>query len=268
MNFVIFALAVFYSTLLYLYLHKKTHLSLHYLYKDNILNIILSAFLAIRAFGICNHWWVAFIVLFFSVPAVCVVMSVIRFYRIPLRKTNNEPGSIVSPADGNIIYIKKVESGEIPLSVKNGVTATLNEFANTGIMDCPCWLIGINMTPYDVHKNCAPVDGKLILNKHFDGSFLSLKDPEALSRNERNTIVVDSEFGKIGVVQTASRRVRRIVTYKKEGDELKKGDWFGMIKFGSQVDIIIPSDSRVNVQLKQQVYARKTIIAYSNRCKQ
>jgi phosphatidylserine decarboxylase len=168
---------------------------------------------------------------------------------------------IVSPADGKIIYIKRIDSGEIPISVKNGRKATLSEFANTGILDYPCWLIGINMTPFDVHRNCAPVDGRIILNRHYDGEFLSLKHQDALARNERNTIVIENPKGKIGVVQTASRLVRRIVTYKSEGESVSKGEWFGMIKFGSQVDLIIPAYCKVNVNLKQQVYAMNTLMA-------
>ena len=117
------------------------------------------------------------------------------------------------------------------------------------------------MTPLDVHKNCAPVEGKIVLNKHFDGEFLSLKHEEALRRNQRNTIVIDNPRGKVGVVQTASRLVRRIVTYKKENDTVSKGEWYGMIKFGSQVDLIIPASCKVMAAIGQQVYARKTLIA-------
>jgi len=251
-----------YSTLLYLYLHKKTHISLSYLYKDNVINIILSSlgFYYLRNF-FDSVFFLNLSAIVVIVPTICVLLTMLRFYRIPLRKTNTSPAGIVSPADGNIIYITKVEAGNIPISVKNGISAKLSEFANTGILDYPCWLIGINMTPFDVHKNCAPVDGKIILNKHFDGEFLSLKHEEALLRNERNTIVIDSKIGKIGIVQTASRLVRRIVTYKNEGEHLKKGEWFGMIKFGSQVDLIIPAECKLKVNLRQQVYAKKTLIA-------
>ena len=122
-------------------------------------------------------------------------------------------------------------------------------------------IIGINMTPFDVHRNCSPVDGKIIFNKHINGSYLSLKNKNALKMNERNSVLLDTEKGMIGVVQTASRMVRRIVTYKQEGDFLKQGEWFGMIKFGSQVDVIMPADCILHVNIKQQVYARKTVLA-------
>lgn len=64
------------------------------------------------------------------------------------------------------------------------------ELTKTDLLSSPCWLIGINMTPWDVHKNCSPIDGKIILNKHTDGSFLSLKNFNAITRNERNTYVI------------------------------------------------------------------------------
>ena len=259
---VIILFVAFYSTLLYLYLHKKTHISLHYLYKDNIVNIILSVvLLKFLLHSVHLPCYVVLFTIFVIVPITCILLTMVRFYRVPLRKTNPTTDGIVSPADGNIIYIKKIEAGETPISVKNGTSATLSEFTNTGVLDYPCWLIGINMTPFDVHKNCAPIDGTIVLNKHFDGEFLSLKHQEALIRNERNTIVIESEIGKVGIVQTASRLVRRIVTYKKEGEHVAKGDWFGMIKFGSQVDIIIPASCKVLVGLKDQVYAKKSLIA-------
>ena len=161
-----------------------------------------------------------------------------------------------------MIYIKKIASGEVPVSVKNGRKATLIEITKTGILDYPCWLIGIEMTPFDVHRNGAPVDGEIILNHHIDGEFRSLKDSEALAHNERNTMVFRMEDGtKVGMVQTASRMVRRIVTYVKEGEMVRQCDWVGMIRFGSQVDMIIPANYKVCVELGQQVYVQETVIA-------
>lgn len=192
---------------------------------------------------------------------MCIILTLIRFYRIPLRKVNSNSENILSPADGNVIYIKKIDSGEVPISVKNGLEARLTEFTQADILDYPCWLIGINMTPFDVHKNSAPVDGEIVFSKHIKGQFKSLKAEDALQCNERNSIVIDNPNGKIGIVQTASRLVRRIVSYKKEGEEIIQGDWYGMIKFGSQVDIIIPATCQLDIAIHQQVYARKTIIA-------
>ena len=117
------------------------------------------------------------------------------------------------------------------------------------------------MTPFDVHKNCAPIDGQVILNQHFSGKFLSLKDDSALSENERNTYVISNGKIKIGIVQIASRLVRRIDSYVTQGAQVKKGEWLGMIRFGSQVDVIIPIEYKINVSIKEQTYAGETIIA-------
>lgn len=260
---ILLALTAAESCLMYVYLHRKTRISLSYLYKDNLLVIACAGAAAYFAHGAWGFVPAGFLALF-AVPAIGLIFTMIRFFRFPLRKVSAEPGAYVSPADGNIIYIKKIESGEVPLAVKNGVEASLTEFANTGLIECPRIMVGINMTPFDVHRNCAPCEGKVLLNKHFDGEFLSLKDPRAFARNERNSIVIETPDGeKVGVVQTASKLVRRIVTYKREGDPVSRGEWIGMIRFGSQVDLILPADAEIDVKLGQQVYCKKTVIAHN-----
>jgi len=154
-----------------------------------------------------------------------------------------------------------VEAGEIPVSIKGNTYSKLDELTKTNLLEGPCWLIGINMTPFDVHKNCAPIPGRVILNQHFDGKFLSLKLGKALKENERNTMVFDHQGTKVGIVQIASKLVRRIDTYVKEGESLQRGQWVGMIRFGSQVDVIIPRKYGVNVKVKDQIYAGETVIA-------
>ena len=186
----------------------------------------------------------------------------IRFWRTPKRKVKAKKNEIVSPADGNVLYIKKVESGETPISIKKGLKANLKEITTTDIGKSSSWLIGINMTPFDVHKNCTPIAGEVKLIKHIHGKFLSLKEPRALVENERVTIVLETkENEQIGIVQTASRLVRRIDTYVKEGDNLKQGAWYGMIRFGSQVDLIIPACYDIKVEVGHQIFAKSTIIA-------
>ena len=257
------------STCLYVFVHRKTHISLTYLYKDNVANIAVVSGAAYGLMQVLATWAVA-IGMPLVVGVSAVMLFVIRFYRKPFWRMgilcggggNFVVNQIISSADGRVIYIQKIASGEIPMSVKNGRKATLTEIMQTGIMNYPCWLIGIEMTPFDVHRNGAPVDGKVILNKHIDGEFRSLKDSEALAHNERNTMVFEMEDGKkVGVVQTASRMVRRIVTYVEEGVTVKKGDWIGMIKFGSQVDMIVPESARVCVEIGQQVYVQETVVA-------
>lgn len=252
------------STGLYVFVHRKTHISLNYLYKDNVVNMVLVTGVVYLCLRFANPWIIA-ICLPLITGLSAVLLFVLRFYRKPFWRVgakNAQQNQIISSADGRVIYIKQIASGEIPVSVKNGRKATLTEIMQTGILDYPCWLIGIEMTPFDVHRNGAPIDGKVILNKHVEGEFRSLKDEEALAHNERNTMVFERVDGKkVGIVQTASRMVRRIVTYVKEGEFVRKGDWVGMIKFGSQVDMIIPVSSKICVEVGQQVYVQETVIA-------
>lgn len=248
----------FESSLMYVYLHKKTHISLRYLYKDNLVVIAIICAVGYLLQQYIGYW--VLVVIAALIPIVGLMLTMVRFFRFPLRKPVKNDKAIVSPADGNIIYIKKIEQGDIPMSTKEGVTATLSEFTNVEL-NYPCWIIGINMTPFDVHRNATPIAGKIVMNKHFDGKFLSLKDPDAIKQNERNTIVIDNGRHQVGVVQTASKLVKRIVTYKNIGDNVDQCEWFGMIKFGSQVDVIIPCEYEIVVDLKQQVYTRKTILA-------
>lgn len=255
---IVYFLIVAESFMMYVYLHHKTRISLKYLYKDNLVVIVLSCVFCSLLFR-----EVTAVSLFFSlasVPLLGFLLTLLRFFRYPMRKIVTDEDAILSSADGNVIYIRRIEKGCVPMSEKNGVTASLDEFLSVPF-DTPCLIIGINMTPFDVHRNSAPVSGTVLVNRHTDGSFISLKDPDAVRRNERNTMIIDRGDIKVGVVQTASRLVRRIVTYKRAGDTVRQGEWFGMIKFGSQVDVVIPEDSEVKVHLKQQVYAGRTILA-------
>ncbi|HQJ21494.1 MAG TPA: phosphatidylserine decarboxylase [Bacteroidales bacterium] len=185
----------------------------------------------------------------------------IRFWRVPFRKVIASENELVSPADGKVIYIRELSKNVMPVSVKNGIKATLEEFAGTNLLQNPCWQIGINMTLFDVHKNCAPAGGEILLTKHIDGEFLSLKNPLAIIKNERNTIIICNKNETTGIVQTASHLVRRIDCYINQGDKVKQGDWIGMIRFGSQVDVIFPGNYIPSVRIGEHIYAKKTILA-------
>jgi phosphatidylserine decarboxylase len=254
------------STVLYLFLRRKTKIGTRYLFTDNPAVAMASALavFALQRLHVANHWLPAGLLIICSVVFLAFVFTMIRFWRVPRRRVTAAPGQIVSPADGRVIYIKKITGGEIPESVKGNVVSRLEELTKTPLLNDGGWHIGINMTPFDVHKNCAPVSGKIILNRHFSGKFLSLKDAAARNENERNTWVLENDEVKVGVVQIASRLVRRIDSYVKEGESVEQGDWIGMIRFGSQVDVIIPGNYRIMVDTGRQVHAAETIIAEKN----
>ena len=263
---IILPASLFVSTLLYLYLRHKTRIGCRYLYIDNPAVALISALIV---FMFCRllitpSWLFLAGILIFSVVSTAFIFTMVRFWRVPRRNVTAGPGQIVSPADGNVIYIKKITGGETPESVKGKIRSKLEELTKTPALNDGGWHIGINMTPFDLHKNCAPISGTVILNRHFSGKFLSLKDEAARNENERNTYVLVNDEVKIGVVQIASRLVRRIDSYVKEGEKVMQGDWIGMIRFGSQVDVIIPENYRVLVDIGRQIYAAETIIAEKN----
>lgn len=263
MNNIVFVIALIFllCSALYAYLHKKTHMPLKYFFIDNLLVICLTLFLYIFFTKHIHNNFLPILIVIPLIPLIAFILTMIRFWHTPRRNIVAGENELVSPADGNIIYIKKIESGQLPVAVKNGNISALRELTKTDLLNFPCWLIGINMTPFDVHKNCAPVSGKIVLLEHFPGKFLSLKDIKAETENERQTLVIDTGTYQVAIVQIASKLVRRIDAYVKKGDNISIGQWYGMIRFGSQVDIIFPADFNVHVTHKQQVYAGTTIIA-------
>ena len=262
-------LIVLLSTGCYLYLNKKTRVSLKYLYIDNLAVILVLILLDIVANVYLSSWLLilfSYVCLPAFVPLLAFIFTMIRFFRTPVRDAGGDPSEIVSPADGKVIYVKEISSTESSLVVKESRFENFSEYTKTDLLQTPCWLVGINMTLMDVHKNAAPIDGKIIYHLHYFGDFLSLKLPEALKFNERRVWVIENQtLGiRVGVVQIASKLVRRIDAYKKQGDEVKKGNWLGMIRMGSQVDVIFPMNVKPIVNVGDQVYASKTIVAKIN----
>ena len=118
------------------------------------------------------------------------------------------------------------------------------------------------MTLFDVHMNRAPIDGKIILIKHTEGTSIGLNIPLSTITNERNTVVIEREDGlKTGIVQIAARGVNRCIIMAKEGDNVKRGQIIGKIRWGSQLDMIIPRNSEIFVREGEQVHAGSTVIA-------
>jgi len=220
----------------------------------------ISAGLIVDLFIPQAHFIVIAIAEFIAIILLGVLMIALRFYRDPERITPEAKRVILAPADGKIKYIKTFEKNSIPASEKNHHSIPLDEFSGTDLIKNNGQIVGIVMSILDVHVNRAPIAGKIILSKHISGVFLSLKNPDAPLRNERATLVIDSGEFRIGIVLIASRLVRKIVIYKPEGDQLTGGERIGMIKFGSQTDVIMPESVTITVKPGEQVYAGQTII--------
>lgn len=187
----------------------------------------------------------------------------VRFYRDPDRVSPEGENIIVAPADGVIKYVKHIDKGDVPCSSKGKEHVRLSEPLLSVLADGQGYLIGIGMTYLDVHVTRAAIDGKLTYVEHVPGCFISLKREDAPYRNERLIEIIENDKYKIGLIQIASRLVRRIVAYVKEGDELAFGQRIGVITFGSQVDVVLPElkDLHIKVRLGEQVYAGTSVIA-------
>ena len=188
------------------------------------------------------------------------------FFRDPQRTPPNISNALVSPADGTIIYIKKIPKGELLQSEKKGNILIYNELVKTDLSKFELWQVGISLLFTDVHINRSPISGQVYLLNHRPGKFLSLRHKDAVNINERQSIVIENENITIGLVQIASRLVRRIESYISEKEKIQIGQKIGMIKFGSQVDIFIPVEkvSDIKVKIGEYVVAGETVIGLMN----
>ncbi len=205
--------------------------------------------LEMGALGLSGRLW-SLSLSFVTIFGCWIIVILLRFYRDPDRIPPHGENHIVSPADGKVMYIKEVQQGKVPLSVKGGRQFELVELTRTNLIEKPAYLIGIEMSILDVHVNRAPIQGKIVMQKRINGDFISLKEPEAVLRNSRLTTVIENGSVRIAVIQIASRLVRLIASYVKPGDELSLGQRLGMIKFGSQVDLLIPHIKSLKIEVK------------------
>lgn len=202
------------------------------------------------------------------------------FYRDPERNSPKGENLLLSPADGRVMYLCPVKAGEV-VSEKNGRRITIGELAKTEVEGSHGWLIGIYMTPFDVHFNRAPIDGEIrTLNYHRTGVNLPMVDlleyvkftlfrkavdlfaaPFHLE-NERLTIEIRNGKTVCFLILIADQFVNKISWFFQEGQKVKKGDKISFIERGSQTDLFIPQDRiSFNVRPGDQVYAGKTIVA-------
>ena len=186
-----------------------------------------------------------------------------RFYRDPERRTPTEDDVLVSPADGEVIYVRRSEEGRVPVATKHGRDYDLEELTKTPLEARDAIVIGIAMSFLDVHVNRAPIAGTVTLCRHFPGLFGSLGKPEMVLANERATTLISRGSLQIAVVQIASRLVRQIVGYVREGEDVVAGQRIGVIRLGSQVDVVVPVEAAVDVLVSpgDRVWAGESVLA-------
>lgn len=217
---------------------------------------------AIGNFILLTEWICAGMVWALTVGAAFLLM-IYRFYRDPERKAPERNDVVVSPADGVVIYIRRSHAGMLPVSKKHGHSYALTELTKTTLHSDDTVVIGISMNFLDVHVNRAPIEGRVTFHRHFPGRFGSLRKPEMVFENERATTVIEGYGLQVAIVQIASRLVRQIAVFVREGQEIALGQRFGVIRLGSQVDLVLPArnDLRVTTQVGDRVRAGESIIA-------
>ena len=197
-------------------------------------------FLFILVSSAISYFWMLFIF-----PGVLLSVWCVYFFRNPKRTTPITDHLVISPADGRIL-----STGVIPLPED---------------LDLPAgeWRrISIFMNVFDVHVNRSPVAGRVVATAYHKGTFLNASLDKASERNERQNMVVEMASGqKIGVVQIAGLVARRILLEAAVGDHLNIGQQYGIIRFGSRVDVWLPAATPINVLVGQTAIAGETIIA-------
>jgi phosphatidylserine decarboxylase len=172
-----------------------------------------------------------------------ITFFIIWFFRNPERYFQEEEKVLISPADGKVIKIEDVE-------INGTVSGRFKK-------------ISIFMNVFNVHVNRAVYSGKIETINYLEGKFFSANLDKASLDNERNEIMIRSEDGhSIWMVQIAGLIARRIVCWVNVGTTIKKGERFGLIRFGSRVDVYLPEDSQISVKLRDNVKAGQTVLGY------
>ncbi|MGQ3673213.1 phosphatidylserine decarboxylase [Xanthobacter sp. TB0136] len=180
---------------------------------------------------------------FFGMLAVGLAIWTALFFRDPPRVTPLREGLVIAPADGVISQV--------------GLARPPKEL---DLSDDPLLRISIFMNVFNVHVNRAPVSGRIDRITYKPGKFLNAELDKASEDNERNGLVITSAGLTIGVVQIAGLIARRIVSFVREGEEIGAGERFGLIRFGSRVDVYLPVGTKVQVSEGQITTAGETIL--------
>ena len=173
------------------------------------------------------------------IPIAFLLIS-INFFRDPDRTPPDAENVVVSPADGTVLFVKEVLD---------------NKFINKKALQ-----ISIFMSPLNVHVNRIPISGTVEYLQYIKGKYIAAFEDKASLENERSEFGIQSKFGKVFFTQVAGFIARRIVYEIKKGDSVTIGKRFGMIKFGSRVDVVVSQDWEVKVKKDDKVTAGETIL--------
>jgi phosphatidylserine decarboxylase len=214
------------------------------IHKEGYATLLLSGLtliilnLVIIRFALLSAPWPIIIAAISSI----LFLLILQFFRSPKVSTNLDPNLVYAPADGKVVVIEQTLEQEY-----------FNETRTQ---------VSIFMSPLDVHINRNPVSGKVKRYHYHAGKYLVAWHPKSSTENERTTLVVENSAGiDILIRQIAGAVARRIKCYVEEGDPVVQGQEFGFIRFGSRVDLFLPTDAKIKVSIGEHTKAGKTIIA-------
>jgi len=177
---------------------------------------------------------------YISLPIWVLFVFVLQFFRDPPRLVPVAPNAVLSPADGRIVAVEK----------------TTDVYANREALK-----ISIFMNVFNVHSNRVAVNGRIKSIQYFPGKFFNADLDKASTENERNAVIIESAGHIVTLVQVAGLIARRILCYAHVGDFVKKGERYGFIRFGSRVDVYLPTEAEPLVSVGDKVYATTTLLA-------
>lgn len=194
---------------------------------------------ALFYYALSNWMW---LVILLGIASLVFFFLIVQFFRVPKRNPIVDGNKIVAPSDGKVVVIEEIEEGEY--------------FNDQRIQ------LSIFMSPLNVHIQWAPISGLIKYFKYHPGKYLVAWHPKSSTLNERTTIVIEHENGEeVMFRQIAGAVARRIVSYAAEGEKAEHGKEIGFIKFGSRIDVILPKNAKILVDLEQVTVGSETVLA-------
>ena len=207
--------------------------------------IVVLVFIVFIAINLLVYYFVSsnlIVTLVLGIPSFLFFLFIVRFFRKPNRPLITDDNTIYAPADGTVLVIEETIEDEF--------------FKDKRIQ------VSIFMSVWNIHINWFPISGIIKYFKYHPGKFLVARLPKSSTENERTTIVIeDKNKRQILVRQIAGVLARRIISYAKEGIEAKQNSELGFIRFGSRVDVFLPLDAKILVELGQKTKGTQTVIA-------
>ncbi|MBL8500196.1 MAG: phosphatidylserine decarboxylase [Nitrosomonas sp.] len=201
--------------------------------REGWLHIVIAFAVAIGATELLGWLW--------ALPFWAIALFVLQFFRDPPREVPKDPNAILAPADGRIVAVEKTQDP---------------------YLDREALKISVFMNVFNVHSNRSPVDGEVRDKWYFPGKFVNADLPKASLENERNALWIKTDRGAdVTCVQVAGLVAKRILCHVSPGEHLARGQRFGFIRFGSRVDVYLPLNTKINVNIGDKVSATLTVLA-------